>query len=74
MLQCVHQLIISVDDSDVGCRSSITSKELDEAAAVVPSDIIKNLIKTSENGSFDDLQIIIKVSFLGIDLIFIFIQ
>ncbi|CAH8646841.1 unnamed protein product [Schistosoma mattheei] len=60
MLQCVHQLIISVDDSDVGCRSSITSKELDEAAAVVPSDIIKNLIKTSENGSFDDLQIIIK--------------
>lgn len=74
MLQCVHQLIISVDDSDVDCRSSITSKELDEAAAVVPSDIIKNLIKTSENGSFDDLQIIIKVSFLGIDLIFIFIQ
>nr|CAX73295.1 hypothetical protein [Schistosoma japonicum] len=59
MLQCVHQLIMSVDDSNSNSLS-ITSSELDEAAAVVPTDVIKSLVKTSENGNFDDLQVIIK--------------
>ncbi|VDQ02890.1 unnamed protein product [Trichobilharzia regenti] len=66
MLQSVHQLIMSSkgsgDDTSSSSHLSITSKELDEAAAVVPSELIKQLMKTSENGNFDELQIIIKVS------------
>ncbi|CAH8635979.1 unnamed protein product [Heterobilharzia americana] len=61
MLQCVHQLIMSSDNScDTDCHPSITPKELDEAASVVPSDLIKQFMKTSENGNFDELQVIIK--------------
>ncbi|CAH8875061.1 unnamed protein product [Trichobilharzia szidati] len=63
MLQSVHQLIMSSKNSGNDTSSSnlsITPKELDEAAAVVPSELIKQLMKTSENGNFDELQIIIK--------------
>ncbi|CAH8645639.1 unnamed protein product [Heterobilharzia americana] len=45
---------------DTDCRPSITPRELDEAAAVVPSDLVKQFMKTSENGNFDELQVIIK--------------
>ncbi|CAH8665120.1 unnamed protein product [Heterobilharzia americana] len=46
MLQCVHQLIMPSDNSsDTDCRPSITPRELDEAAAVVPSDLVKQFMK-----------------------------
>lgn len=53
MLQCVSQLTNKLEP--------ILPTHLEEAASVVPTSLIENLLKTIKNGNFDDMQTTIKV-------------